>query len=428
MRVALWLIALFSVAVAVALLAGSNPGSVMVFWPPYRIDLSLNLVLFVLVSILVLMHLAQRALSAMLALPKQAQRWRLLQKERAAHGALLDASAHYMAGRFLRARKAAELVISYERALANAGGHLAHATALKALAHILAAEASHALQDTSNRHKHLNEALAEAEHGTTGVRQTLKEGGLLRAARWSLDDRDAVASLAWLDQLPQGVARRTVAMRLRLKASRLADQPAQALETALLLAKHRAFSPAASGSIVRGLVMDLLAHTHEISQLQRVWQSLGPSQRLMPELAVHAANHWLNLKGDAAVARTWLLPIWERFLKMPTLLSVAQKVKLVRSIDRSLGHAQDPAEREWLARIETAQLAQPQDASLQYLAGMACMKRQLWGKAQTLLTQSAQKLEDAELRRQAWTALAQLAEKRDDAAAAAAAWKRAATV
>jgi HemY protein len=174
--------------------------------------------------------------------------------------------------------------------------------------------------------------------------------------------------------------------------------------------------------------MDLLAHTHETSQLQRVWQSLGASQRLMPELAVQAANQWLALKGDAAVARTWLLPIWDRFLKIPTFLSVAQKVKLVRAIDLSLGHVQDPSEHEWLSRIESAQLAQPQDASLQYLAGMACMKRQLWGKAQTLLTQAAQKLEDAELRRQTWSALAQLFEQRDDAVAAAAAWKRAATV
>ena len=427
MRVALWLIALFSVAVAVALLAGSNPGTVMVFWPPYRIDVSLNLVLLVLVFILVLMHLAQRALSAMLALPKQAKRWRLLQKERAAHGALLDASAHYMAGRFLRARKAAELVIDHERALANSGGHLPHATSLKALAHILAAEASHALQDTSNRHKHLNDALDEAEHGTTGVRQTLKEGGLLRAARWSLDDRDAVASLAWLDQLPQGVARRTVAMRLRLKASRLADQPAQALETALLLAKHRAFSTAAADSIVRGLVLDLLAHTHETDQLLRVWKSLGSAQRLTPELAVQAAQRWLALKGEASLARSWLLPIWERFLKSPSFLSSTQKMQLVRVLDQSLGQAEAPAEREWLARIESAQLAQPQDAALLYLAGMTCMKRQLWGKAQALLSQAAKLLDDVGLRRQAWTALAQLAEQRDDAAAAAAAWKRAAT-
>lgn len=428
MRVALWLISLFAVAVAGALLAGSNPGTVTVFWPPYRVDLSLNLVLLVLVLVLVAVHVAQRALSAMLELPHQARRWRLLQKERAAHGALLDAAAHFMAGRFLRARKAAELVLERERALADAGTLLGHATSLKALAHVLAAEAAHALQDKSKRQTHLDDALKEAEQGAPGIRQMLKEGGVLRAARWSLDDRDAQASLAWLDQLPQGVARRTVAMRLRLKASRLADKPAQALDTALLLAKHRAFSPVAAQSIVRGLVMDLLSHTHEVAQLQRVWQSLGAEQRVMPELAVQAAHRWMALQGDAAVARQWLLPVWDRFLKSPKSLSSAQKIQLVCAIEKSLGHAQAPAEREWLARIESAQLAQPQDSALLYLAGMACMKRQLWGKAQALLSQAAQNLEDVGLRRQAWSALAQLAEQREDPVAAASAWKRAATV
>jgi HemY protein len=427
MRIALWLISLFAIAVAGALLAGSNVGTVTVFWPPYRVDLSLNLVLLVLVLVLVVTHFAQRALSAMVALPQQAKRWRLLQKERAAYGALLDARANFMAGRFLRARKAAELVIEREQALALTGGALAHAPSLKALAHVMVAEASHALQDKATRQVHLQRALQEADGGSASVHQVLKEGGLLRAARWSLDDRDAQASLQWLDQLPQGVSRRTVAMRLRLKASRLADQPAQALDTALLLAKHRAFSPAAADSIVRGLVLDLLAHTHETDQLQRVWQSLGSAQRLTPELAVHAAQRWLALKGEASVARSWLLPIWDRLLKSPSSLSSTQKMQLVRVLDHSLGQAEAPAEREWLARIESAQLAQPQDAALLYLAGMTCMKRQLWGKAQALLSQAAKLLDDVGLRRQAWTALAQLAEQREDAGAAAAAWKRAAT-
>lgn len=427
MRIALWLISLFAVAVAGALWAGSNTGTVTVFWPPYRVDVSLNLVLLVLVLVLVVAHFAQRALSAMLALPPQAKRWRLLQKERAAYGALLDASANFMAGRFLRARKAAELVIERENALAFAGSSLVHAPSLKALAHVMVAEAAHALQDKNTRQTHLQSALQEAEQATASVRQTLKEGSLLRAARWSLDDRDAQASLQWLDQLPQGVARRTAAMRLRLKASRLADQPAQALETALLLAKHRAFSPAAAQSIVRGLVSDLLAHTHETDQLQSVWQSLGAEQRQMPELAGQAAQRWLNLKGDASVARSWLLPIWDRFLKSPSSLSASQKMQLVRVLDQSLGQGEAPAEREWLARIESAQLAQPQDAALLYLAGMACMKRQLWGKAQALLSQATKQLDDAGLRRQAWSALALLAEQRDDAAAATLAWKRAAT-
>ena len=48
MRAALWLIALFAVAVAAALFAGSNHGSVTLYWPPYRIDFSLNMVVLLL--------------------------------------------------------------------------------------------------------------------------------------------------------------------------------------------------------------------------------------------------------------------------------------------------------------------------------------------------------------------------------------------
>ena len=72
-------------------------------------------------------------------------------------------------------------------------------------------------------------------------------------------------------------------------------------------------------------------------------------------------------------------------------------------------------------------MANPRDATLQYLAGMACMKRQLWGKAQQLLTQAALGLSDAKLHRTAWRALAALAEERGDEGTAALAWKRAAS-
>lgn len=58
---------------------------------------------------------------------------------------------------------------------------------------------------------------------------------------------------------------------------------------------------------------------------------------------------------------------------------------------------------------------------------MACMHRQLWGKAQQLLTQAALGLRDPQLHRQAWRALASLAEERGDALTAAQAWKRAAS-
>ena len=48
MRAALWLMALFAIAVASALFAGNNDATVTVFWEPHRIDLSLNFVLLIL--------------------------------------------------------------------------------------------------------------------------------------------------------------------------------------------------------------------------------------------------------------------------------------------------------------------------------------------------------------------------------------------
>ena len=125
MRAALWLTALFAIAVASALFAGNNPGTVTLFWAPHRVDMSLNLFLLVLAGSFLTLHLAMRALSALMSIPQQARRWRLLQKERAIHTALLDSLSHLVAGRFIRARKTADLVISLEESLQRSGELLA---------------------------------------------------------------------------------------------------------------------------------------------------------------------------------------------------------------------------------------------------------------------------------------------------------------
>ncbi len=415
MRAALWLLSLFAVAVAIALFAGNNQGTVTVFWPPYRIDLSLNLVLLLLFAGFVFLHAVLRALSALFDMPRQALRWRNQQKERQVHALLVDASAHLMAGRFVRARKSAEAAVSQEQSLQESGVHLAHGVSLRALAHVVAAEAAQSLQDHVARDEHLQQALSQ---GAAREAQAMHEGALMRAARWSLDDRDPQAAGGWLQQLPQGAARRTLALRLRLKAARLQRQTHEALETARLLAKHRAFSPAAAQSIVRGLAADLLNGAHDMGQLHRAWNSLEAAERAMPELAIHAAQRVAALQGDAQVARDWLLPVWERQHE----LDDAVRVRLVQALETGL----DSIDGSWLARFESAQRSNPRDPHLQYLAGMACLKRQLWGKAQQLLTQAAQGLSDRPMHRRAWSALARLAEARGDEAAAAQAWKRAA--
>lgn len=244
----------------------------------------------------------------------------------------------------------------------------------------------------------------------------------MRAAHWALANREPQAALDWLASLPQGAARRTLALRLRLKAARRAHRTQSALETARLLNKHRAFSPEAGASIVRGLALELINDAHDPAQLQQAWQMLDAAERAMPDLVVHAAQRLILLDGDAATARQWLLPIWQQMAEHPSALSDQQASRLVRALEAAL----DGADSSWLARMEAAAQAHPRDTRLQYLAGMACLKRQLWGKAQQLLTQSTQQLPDARLRRSAWQHLAELAERRGDREAAAQAWKSAA--
>ena len=424
MRAALWLMGLFAAAVALALFTGDNDGTVTIFWPPHRVDLSVNLVLLLLVGLFVLLHLALRALTAALELPRQARRWRAQQRERATHTALLDAMTQYAAGRFLRARKAAEGALAREQALVEAGDAPPHATALRTLAHVTAAESAHALQDHATRDTHLDQALKTAAR--PGTAAELREGVLLRAARWSLNDRDPAGALARLEELPTGAQRRTAALRIKLKAARQHGRIADAMDTARLLAKHRAFSPEAARSLVRSLSAELIGQAHDPDQLQAVWDTLDPAERRTPELALRAAQRLLALGGDHAVARQWLHPVWDEMLALPESFSSAQRVRLARVLEAGMLTTGEASDQEWLARIESAAQANPRDPTLQYLAGMACLHRGLWGRAQMLLAQAARSLQDDGLRRHAWRALAQLAEQRGDEAAAAQAWKRAA--
>lgn len=427
MRAALWFLALFGVAVAVALFAGNNQAVVTVFWPPNRVDISFNLLILLLAGLFMLLYLALRAMAAVVSLPAEAQRWRAQQKERAMYGAVMDALAHLLAGRYIRATKSAQNALAQERSLAlhpDASGHEwghhdSRAIQLRALAHLLVAESAQSLQNHAVRAQHLQSALQASEpRSAQGVREAVQ----FRAARWALEDRDAGAALEWLGQLPLGAARRTLALRMKLRAARQAQQTAQALETARLLAKHRAFSPAAAQSLVRGLALALLNEAHDPVQLQQAWQSLDASERAMPEVVIHAASRLMALNGDAELARSWLLQVWDRMMQPGASMGDALNTKLIAVLEAGL----DSLDANWLARIETAQRGRPRDANLQYLAGMACLKRQLWGKAQQLLSQATLALQDSGLRRNAWRALALLAEQREDGEAAAQAYKRAA--
>ncbi len=428
MRWSLWLLALFGIAVAVALGLSMQAGTVTLFVPPYRLDMSLNLVVIGLLFSFVLLYAALRGLFSMFELPVQARRWRAQQRERSAQQSLLNAMLLWMTGRFLRSRKAALQGLSQVDSLLDSGEspHQMSLTLMRSLLHLLAAESAHALRDQAARELHFQQVLVHDEGRRVSQTLELRDAAYLNAARWALNDRDSQKAQQWLAQLPQGTVRRTMALRLRLKADRMSLQHLPALDTARLLAKHGAFSASAAASLVRGLAMACLDDCHDSSQLQTSWKLLQAEERAMPELALHAAQCLLKVQGDPQIALQWLLPVWQALINNSETQLPVQRQRMVQVLSSAL-HAVEP-DSEWLARIEQARLANPRSLELQYLSGMVCLRHGLWGKAQQMLEQVAPRLSGGELQRQAWRALAELAENKGDTAQALACWKLSAKV
>ena len=432
MKTAIGLVALVAVAVGAALLVGSNQASVTFFWSPYRMDVSLNLFLLVLALVFVTLHLAWRGLGGLFDLPREARRWRMRQQERAMHGSLLLAQSQWMAGRFLRARALALAAIEHERILSrlqtDEDPGPAHAPEVRHLAHLVVAECAHALQDRSVRDQHAQLALQVASQMTKGsaTASAALDAVHLNAARWSLIDREPTNAMLWLAKLPLGSVRRTVALRLRLKAARLSQDHRVALETARLLAKHGAFAAEPARSLVRGLLQSVLSDCHDQGQLVKVWQGLDVSEQTMPEVAVHAAQRLLVVQGEPGLALAWIQPVWRDWVQSPQPWPVSLSAAVVDVIEQSLQRQAPSA--QWLTWVEQARLAMPRHRELQYLAGMVCLQHALWGKAQQMLSPVAGQLASPTLQRKAFAALAALAEQRDEPAVAQAMWKQSALV
>ena len=98
MKRIIWFLLLAAAATGLALLMGDSRASVALFWPPYRISLSFNLLVLLLLAFFLLLYFALRTLQAFLAMPGRAQTWRSQYHERAMYQQLLDAHMQLWAG------------------------------------------------------------------------------------------------------------------------------------------------------------------------------------------------------------------------------------------------------------------------------------------------------------------------------------------
>jgi HemY protein len=412
MRTTIWFVLLFVVAVVTAATLGTNDGLASFYWGGWRIDLSLNFFLLLLFGTCFLLVLLFQGMNALTGLPRRAREWRLARRDRTAQAALRDALAQSFGGRYSRAQKSAQRAL----AIQTDTPELAQDQEFTVLAHLLAAGSAHRLQDRETRDDQLRRAL-ELARRSLGARAA-EEGARLLAAEWALDDRDAPRALELLDQLPQGVARRTHALRLKLQAAKLGGRPHEALHTARLLVKHQGISPVAATGLLRSLASESLAQAHDLDQLRRVWLGFEPADRRDPYVAACAARRAVAL-GSPEDARGWLRPFWDQLDDF----GEDERAELAGALVEAIGGLG----AEWLPRLEVASQAYPREGAIALAAGAGLAERQLWGKARRLLEQAAG---DARLsgsqRRTAWVALARLAQQEGDAARVTQAYEAAA--
>ena len=403
MRGVIWLLLLFVVAVVAASTLGRNDGLVSLYWSGWRLDVSLNLFVIVLVGACIVLMLAIRAVQSLLSLPERAQRWRTEQRERAGQEALRESLVEFFGARYSRAHKAAQRAV----AIQESSPALLLDRQSRVLGLLLSGASLHRMQDRVQR----DQQLARLGGVAALARRNTDDAVQLQAAEWALDDRDAPRALALLAELPAGVARRTQALRLKLQAQRLERQPLEALRTARLLAKHQAFSRGAAHSLLRSLAIEALEAARDAEQLQRVWQQLDSADRDDAYIAARAATRCARY-GNSAAARNMLQPFWDRAATLTR--DECEQIAL------ALQGCLDGIGLDWLPRLQAAQQAMPGEPAVLAAVGCAWAERRLWGKARAPLEQAAASPGLASAaRRRCWRQLATLAREEGDEARAA---------
>ena len=401
MRIVIWLVLLFVAAVVAALALGSNDGLASFYWNGWRLDVSLNLFLLVLVGSCFALVTAIQTLNSLTSLPRRAREWRVGQRERGAQMALREALGEFFGARYSRAQKAAQRALNIHSQTPELGQD----DSFMVLGHLLAASSAHRLQDRRRRDEQLQLALDLSKRALLGRAQ--EEGARLLAAEWALDDRDAGRALTLLAELSPGVARRTQALRLKLQATRLAKEPMEALRTARLLAKHQGFSKVAAQGLLRSLAFEALDAARDVDQLRSVWHQLDSADRRDVFVASRAAQRAATL-GSSDDGRGWLRPFWD------DIAGLADDERAV--LAEALVPVLPGLGADWLQRLESAFQRFPRDKYLAFALGHALAEQRLWGKARLMLEQvSDDRSVSTSARRRSWLVLAQMAEHDGDA-------------
>ena len=375
MRLFLWLLALMAAAIGIAVTARFNPGNVVLFYPPHRIDLSLNFFVVLQVALFVLLYVLIRAFRATVKMPGRVAAYRQRKRERDGNKGLREALKALFEGRFGHAEKAALRAAELPE---NAG-----------VAALIGARAAHRMRQTARRDNWLARLSDDP---------LLKTARLMTMTELLVDDHQPEAALEAVRELNASGTRHIHALQWSLKAQQQAKNWPEVLRLVRSLDKHRALHPALSSRLRELAYDDLLSDsTHDAESVRRVWSTVPTVDRVKPFVACRAATAF-NARGlhDEArmVAEEALAADWDE--------------RVVRTYREAAAPAGTPALLTQIEHCEGWLRERPTDAELALTLGSLCLKQKLWGKAQRYLEQALSDAGDPRMVRESHLKLAQL--------------------
>jgi len=366
-----WILAILGLAVGLVLAIQSNVGYVLLVYPPYRIDFSLNFLIILVIASFAAVYALVRLAVHTLRLPAYVRAFKETRRKEKGRRATEDALLAFAEGRFARAERFAQHALV-----------LNDAPAVNAL---LAARAAHEQRAFNRRDDYLARAEKLAPH--QAIARLMTQADLL------LESRQPQAAIPVVQMLKSLAGKHMGALRLELKAHQLAKNWDQVLLLIPQLEKREGIEPVQAEQLrINAHIENLKRKAHDATELQAYWSKLSTLEKANNKVALTAARFFLALGGTKearAILEDSLAKHWDS--ELVELYGQCMDKDIVKQIERA---------ENWLKD-------HPRDPYLLLALGRLCTRQELWGKAQSYVEASL----SVESTRAAHLALAQLLEK-----------------
>jgi HemY protein len=352
MKILARLLGVVALAVALSLAMHGNGGYALFVLPPWRAEISLNMLIVLAVTVFAVAYVLVRAARQTLQLPARVRAFRNSRRDEKGRATLLRAIQALFEGRFLHAEK-----------LASEASRL---RSVPALAGLIAARAAQRLREFSRRDHWLEQA--RRDDGDW------RSARLMTAAELLLEEQRFDEARAALRELYENGPRHAATLLLLLRAEQGLSNWDEVIRIAKLLEKHAAMPAEALESIRVNARLARLEHLAQDRQgLSDYWGEVPQAERVHRRIAAAAAQAFMR-SGDFRSARRTI----ERALERDWNADLALLY----------GECTGGEEIEQLERAESWLRQRPGDADLLLTLGRLCVERGLWGKAQSYLEAS----------------------------------------